>query len=108
MILSAVDFRISWNEDRIIRDYLAHEFPFRVNLDKEMDVISNLRPDEWEAHFRKVMDDFYDDATSDERNRLLKFAIELAKGDHVISKKTTTLIYYSRIGNLLSATKHEA
>lgn len=87
MILSAVDFRISWNEDKIIRDYLVHEFPFRVNMDREMDVISNLRPDEWEGHFRKAMDDFYDDATPEERNRLLKFAIQLTKGDDVITKE---------------------
>jgi len=85
MILSAVDFRISWQEDKVIRDYLLHEFPFRVNLDKEMEIISNLRPDEWEGHFLKVMDDFYEDATADERNKLLQFAIMLAKGDEVIT-----------------------
>jgi hypothetical protein len=87
MILSAVDFRISADEDNIIREYLVSEFPFHVNLDKEMEVISRLKPDEWERHFYKAMDDFYDDATESERNNLLDFAIQLTKADNVITKE---------------------
>lgn len=87
MILSAVDFRVGAAEDRIIRDYLVQEFPFHVNLDREMEVISNLRPDEWEPHFLKVMDDFYDDATEAERRSLLNFAIRLTKADNVITRE---------------------
>lgn len=71
----------------MIRDYLVHEFPFRVNLDKQMEVISNLRPDEWEQHFRKALEDFYDDATEEERHSLLQFAINLSKADDVITKE---------------------
>ncbi|PZF73985.1 tellurite resistance TerB family protein [Taibaiella soli] len=87
MILSAVDFRISANEDSVIRQYLVQEFPFHVNLDREMEIISNLHPDQWEGHFLKAMDDFYDDATEEERKSLIKFAIRLAKADHVITKE---------------------
>ena len=87
MILSAVDFRISAEEDMVIRQYLLEEFPIQVNLDKQMEAISRLRPDEWEAHYLKVMDDFYDDATEEERNSLIRFAIELAKADNVITKE---------------------
>lgn len=87
MILSAVDFRIGEKEDNVIREYLVEEFPFRVNLDKQMEVISRLRPDEWEAHFLKAMDDFYDDATLEERNSLLDFAIQLATADNVVTKE---------------------
>ena len=87
MILSAVDFKISGAEDMVIRKYLNHEFPFHVNLDKEMEIISRLRPDEWEAHYIKVMDDFYDDATDEERKNLIRFAIDLAKADNVITKE---------------------
>jgi len=85
MILSAVDFRISGAEDMVIREYLVNEFPFNVNLDKQMEVISRLLPEEWESHFLKVMDDFYDDATVEERRNLLQFAIVLAKADNVIT-----------------------
>jgi hypothetical protein len=85
MILSAVDFRISGKEDMVIRRYLADEFPFNVNLDNQMERISRLRPDEWEDHFRKAMDDFYDDATPQERKKLIAFALLLAKADDVIT-----------------------
>ena len=87
MILSAVDFRIGSKEDMVIRNYLVIEFPFHVNLDKQMEVISRLRPDEWEGHFLKAMDDFYDDATEEERKNLIRFAIKLAKADNVITKE---------------------
>jgi hypothetical protein len=87
MILSAVDFRVGAKEDNVIREYLVEEFPFRVNLDKEMEKISRLRPDEWEAHFVKAMDDFYDDATPEERNSLLDFAVQLAAADNVVTKE---------------------
>jgi hypothetical protein len=87
MILSAVDFRISAEEDKIIREYLVQEFPFRVNLDREMAIISNLKPDEWRGHFEKMMDDFYDDATEEECNKLISFAVKLTKADNVITKE---------------------
>lgn len=87
MILSAVDYRIGAEEDAVIREYLVEEFPFRVSLDREMGIISNLRPDEWEKHFIKAMDDFYDDATEEERKSLLNFALQLTKADNVITKE---------------------
>jgi len=87
MILSAVDFRVGAAEDKIIRAYLVQEFPFHVNLDREMEVISSLLPDEWEGHFLKAMDDFYDDATEAERRSLLNFAIRLTKADNVITRE---------------------
>ena len=87
MILSAVDFRINVSKDLVIRDYLVHEFPIHVNLDRQMEVISRLRPEEWESHFLKMMDDFYDDATDAERKNLINFAIVLTKADEVITKE---------------------
>ena len=69
----------------VIRAYLEQEFPFHVSLDNEMAIISNLTPDEWESHFLKYMDDFYDDATPAERNNLLQFALDLTKADGIIT-----------------------
>ena len=71
----------------IVREFLVQEFPFHINLDKEMEIISNLHPDEWEPHFLKYMDDFYDDATEAERIEFLKFALKLCMADEVITKK---------------------
>lgn len=87
MILSAVDYRVSPAEDIVIRDYLVQEFPIRLNLDREMAIISNLKPEEWQAHFLKMMDDFYDDATEEERHNLIRFAIDLTKADNVITRE---------------------
>lgn len=85
MILSAVDFHINAAKDMVIREYLVHEFPINVNLDRQMEIISRLRPEEWESHFLKMMDDFYDDATDAERKNLINFAIVLTKADEVIT-----------------------
>lgn len=87
MILSAVDFRFNDQEDVVIRDYLVQEFPFHVSLDREMAIISNLRQDEWEPHFIKAVDDFYDDSTPAERIKLLDFAVQLCKADQVITQE---------------------
>lgn len=87
MILSAIDFRVTGKEDIVIRDYLVSEFPIHINLDREMAVISALKPNEWERHFYKAMDDFYDDATEEERNSLLDFAVKLTSADDVITKE---------------------
>lgn len=87
MILSAVDHKFIAKEDSIIRDYLVQEFPITVDLDKEMEIISALKEEQWEEHFQKRMDDFYDDSTEQERNNLLQFAIELTKADNVITKE---------------------
>ncbi len=87
MILSAVDFRFVIEEEIIIKEFMLHEFPFQLNLDKQMEVISNLLPTEWEAHFRACLDDFYDDATEVERTQFIKFALELAKADDIITKE---------------------
>lgn len=86
MILSAVDFRFNPSEDIVIRDYLLQEFPFHVNLDRQMETISNLKPDEWEPHYVKAIEDFYDDSTEQERLSLLDFALKLCKADAVITK----------------------
>lgn len=87
MILSAVDFRFDPDEDIVIRDYLVHEFPFHVSLDRQMDIISNLTHNEWERHYTKAIDDFSDDSTHDEKMKLLDFALQLCKANSVISKE---------------------
>jgi hypothetical protein len=85
MILSAVDYKFNVHEDLVIRDWLAEEFPFDVNLDAEMDVISALAPKEWAAHFAQCMGDFEDDATENERHDLLMFAVDLIKADRAVT-----------------------
>lgn len=59
MILSAVDYRFHINEEQIIREWLFQEFPFHVNLYKQMEIISRLKHDEWESHFERCLDEFF-------------------------------------------------
>lgn len=94
MIMSAVDFKFSLEEDKIIREYLFQQFPFKVNLDREMEIISNLNHDEWHLHFHQCVDDFYNDSTLEERNDLLKFALYLAKADDIITEEENSYLQY--------------
>ena len=84
MILSAVDFKFHPEEDRVIRAFLTEEFPFTVNLDREMEIISNLSVAEWNPHFLACLYDFEHDTTPAERNRFLQFAMHLIKADNHI------------------------
>lgn len=87
MILSAVDMKFHIEEEKIIKEFLFQEFPFHVSLDREIEIISCLHPDDWHLHFLKCMDDFYDEATEEERNEFIKFAVYLAKADDVITEE---------------------
>jgi hypothetical protein len=87
MILSALDYEFHIEEEKIIREYLFQEFPFKVDLDREMELISGLRHDEWLPHFQKCIDDFYDDSTEEERVNFLKFAVYLVKADETVTEK---------------------
>jgi hypothetical protein len=81
MILSAVDFHFHHAEDLVIRDFLILHYPECDHLDEELAIISHLKPEEWEAHFEKVMNIFYKKASIEQQQKLVKFAINLVKAD---------------------------
>jgi uncharacterized tellurite resistance protein B-like protein len=85
MILSAVDNKFSAGEDKVVRQWLTDQFPFKVNLDAETEILSALKPDDYMLHFQKCMGDFYEDSTEEERNELIQFAINLVKADKTIT-----------------------
>jgi hypothetical protein len=85
MILSAVDFKFNVHEDLVIKDWLSDEFPFDINLDAQMETISNLKAEEWPQHFADCMQDYTDDATEHERHDLLMFAVDLVKADKTVT-----------------------
>lgn len=87
MILSSIDFNVHIEEEKIIREYLFQEFPFNINLDAQMEILSSLHHEDWMSHFIQCVDDFHDDSTQEERNELLKFAVYLAKADKSITDK---------------------
>ncbi len=86
MILSQVDGKFDKEAGDIIVDYLTENFPIPVNLDAEIETLSTLPREQYEEHFERCMNDFYDDSTEDERNHFLDFAVKLTKTDNVISE----------------------
>jgi hypothetical protein len=84
MILSAVDFKFHIAEELVIRDWLVHEFPFTVNLDSQMDILSKLLPKDWEQHFENCINDYFEDATQTECIDILLFAKKLIEADEIV------------------------
>lgn len=87
MILSAVDNKFSPEEGLKIQRYLTEEFPFRINLDNELEVIATLQPDAWKDHFEFHARCFYDDSTEEERQNFISFAKTLIKADDEVTER---------------------
>jgi hypothetical protein len=87
MILSQVDGHFAPEEGRVVIKYLQDTFPFRLNLDMELDILSNLDREDYESHFQTCMDDFYEDSTYEERVHFLDFAARLVGADNHVSKE---------------------
>lgn len=87
MLLTIVDNKLNVREDLVIREWLINELDNKANLDTEMDVLSNLKQEDFSTHFQQQMDRFYQHSTPQERNHLLQFALFLIKADGVITKE---------------------
>lgn len=102
MILSSIDGKFRAPEGLMIRDFLEQEFPFRVDLDDELDIIANLKPEEWEKHFEFHAQCFYDDTVEQERKDFLTFVKKLIKIDHIVTAEEHQ--YYSKLKKLWNLT----
>lgn len=87
LILTHADGEFAKEEGDIIVNYLTENFPFRTNLDNEVEFLSTLPRDQYEEHFRKAMNDFYDDSIPEERDHFLDFAVKLVKADDIITRE---------------------
>lgn len=87
MILSSVDGEFAPEEGLKIQEYLTEEFPFRINLDNELEVIATLNREEWKDHFEFHARCFYDDSTEQERENFITFAKTLIKADDTVSDR---------------------
>lgn len=87
MILSSVDFEFSSEEGLLIQQYLAQEFPFKMDLDDELDTIATLKPEDWKSHFEFHAQCFYDDSSKEERKDFIKFAKSLIKADQDVTEE---------------------
>lgn len=87
MILSSVDGEFAPEEGLKLQEYLAEEFPFKINLDNELDVIATLQPEQWKDHFEFHARCFFDDSTADERIAFAEFAKSLIKADDEVTER---------------------
>ncbi|HEY0031088.1 MAG TPA: TerB family tellurite resistance protein [Bacteroidia bacterium] len=85
MILSQIDGDFDRSEGKVIVKYLKDAFPFRVNLDGEMAILSALPSEDYFLHFNNAMNDFYEDSDEQERVDFLKFAVKMVKADKKIT-----------------------
>ena len=98
MILSSVDCDFAPEEVMLIQQYLADEFPFRMNLDNELETLALLQPEEWKDHFEFHARCFQDDSTEDERVKFVQFAKSLIKADNKVPDEEHT--FYTLLKNL--------
>lgn len=87
MILSSVDGEFAPEEGMKVQEYLAEEFPFKMNLDNELETIALLQPEQWKDHFEFHARCFQDDSTEEERKKFVKFAKSLIKADDEVSDR---------------------
>jgi uncharacterized tellurite resistance protein B-like protein len=85
MILSQVDGEFDKSEGKVIIKYLKDAFPFHVNLDGEVEVLSSLPKEDYFLHFNNAMNDFYADSVAKERLDFLNFAVKMVKADKKIT-----------------------
>ena len=85
MILSQVDGDFDASEGKIVVKYLKDTFPFRVDLDNEMAILSSLAQEDYFTHFNNAMNDFYEDSIRHERTNFLNFAAKMVKADKKIT-----------------------
>lgn len=98
MILSSVDGEFAPEEGMLIQQYMAEEFPFRMNLDNELETLALLQPEEWKDHFEFHARCFHDDSTEDERVKFAQFAKTLIKADNKVTDEEHT--FYKLLKNL--------
>jgi hypothetical protein len=85
MILSQVDGEFDKSEGKVIVNYLQDAFPYRFNLDHEMEILSALPKEDYFLHFNNAMNDFYEDSLPQERTDFLNFAVKMVKADKKIT-----------------------
>jgi hypothetical protein len=90
-LLSMVDGKSNANEDLVIRNWLIKTFQFSKNFDYELENLTNLPKKEYGIFLQQNMDAFYTNSTTDDRNNLIQFAINLIKADGKIVKGENVL-----------------
>lgn len=87
MILSNVDGEFNPEEGKVIINYLEESFPSETDLDAEIEILSNVKEEDYLIHFTKCMNSFYKHSTMEERSKFVYFAMKLIKADNKFTEK---------------------
>lgn len=86
MLLTIVDDKLNATEDAVVVDWLAKSYNGKLPLDEQMEILANLRKDDFKAHFEHHMDLFYSHSTEQERTAFLQYAMNIIKADGQIEE----------------------
>lgn len=85
-ILSIVDGHTDITEEEVIVDYLEKNFEAKLDADNENDRFSKIAKEDYPIHFHDMASKFYEDSTSEERNKFLDFAMKVVIADKLVTR----------------------
>ncbi len=95
-LLSLADGTLHSAEANVILDFLNDHYNDDFDLIKEQAFMKALPPEEYESHFREVVEHFFSVSNEDERHTLTRFAMEVVMADESLEKyenKLITILY---------------
>jgi uncharacterized tellurite resistance protein B-like protein len=95
-LLSLADGTLHTAEAEVIMDFLNDHYREDFDLIKEQAFMKALPSDEYENHFREVVEHFFSVSNEDERHTLTRFAMDVVMADESLAKyenKLITILY---------------
>ncbi len=82
MIISKVDGKIEKAESNVLLDFLEKNFRQPIDLIKEQAFLMAYPMDDMMDHFIETAEQFFKISTSNERNKILQFAMKICMADN--------------------------
>ncbi|MES2380442.1 MAG: TerB family tellurite resistance protein [Bacteroidota bacterium] len=82
MIISKVDGKIEKAESNVLLDFLEKSFRQPIDLIKEQAFLMAYPMDDMMDHFIETAEQFFKISTSNERNKILQFAMKICMADN--------------------------
>lgn len=82
MILSKVDGKIEKAESNVLLDFLEKNFNQPIDLIKEQAFLMAYPIDDMMDHFIETAEQFFKISTTNERNKILQFAMKICMADN--------------------------
>ncbi len=82
MIISKVDGKIEKAESNVLLDFLEKNFSQSIDLIKEQAFLMAYPMDDMMGHFIETAEQFFKISTSNERNKIIQFAMKICMADN--------------------------